>query len=118
MSTTENPTKPTVTPDAVRQRIKNACGQVQAFIQSKGNVRLQELWPEWKSRFERLYKSSQQHPQVAISLVGDTGAGKSTLLNALIGARVLPVIEALAEAGARSGRRRRSGAPTRDRGTY
>jgi len=91
MATTENPTKPAATPDAVRQRIKNAYGQAQTFIQSKGNARLQELWPEWKSRFERLYKSSQQHPQVAISLVGDTGAGKSTLLNALVGARVLPV---------------------------
>lgn len=91
MATAEALTKPTASSDAVRQRIKNAYGQVHAFIQSKGNARLQALWPEWKSRFERLYQSSKQNPQVAISLVGDTGAGKSTLLNALIGARVLPV---------------------------
>ncbi len=91
MATTEKPTKPATTPDAVRQRIKSAYGAVQASIQSKGTARLKELWPEWNSRFERLCNSSQQHPQVAISLVGDTGAGKSTLLNALVGARVLPV---------------------------
>lgn len=80
-----------MTPSDFRARLLNSRETIGAFIDSRGNERLRQLWGDWRQRFEDLLQQSHQRPEVAISLVGGTGAGKSTLLNALIGARLLPV---------------------------
>jgi hypothetical protein len=85
------PPPKSVTPTYLRERIKGAHAKIKDFIGKKGKDRLRSLGPQWLKRFAQLSHQCKDHPEVAISLVGDTGAGKSTLLNALIGVRVLPV---------------------------
>ncbi len=76
----------------LQHRIKATYDEVRNFVSKSGNEGLLNQWKGWDERFKAIFEQSKKRPEVAISFVGGTGAGKSTLLNALIGARVLPLV--------------------------